>query len=65
MSYAQFAEHTEHYIINGIPYSVTANFVNNTICIKGACYFAKTDMSHYEKFDGNMEEFVTDFIGGQ
>ena len=62
MNHAQFAEHTEYFTINGVNYSVTANFVSNLIFIKGPCYFNKMPMNQYLDFEGTMEEFATSIV---
>lgn len=65
MNHADFAEHTEHYTINGVRYSVTANFVSDIIMIKGPCYFNKVSMDAYNNFEGNMEEFAASIVGAE
>ena len=62
MNHAQFAEHTEHYTVNGVTYAVTANFVSELIIIKGSDYYNKIAMGEYTDFDGNMEEFLICYL---
>jgi len=64
MNHIEFAEHTEHYTINGNVYTVVANFVAEIVMIKCTVinYFTKIPMATYDEFDGNMEEFVTSIV---
>lgn len=63
MNHKDFAEHTDHYTINGRSYSVTANYVANLIIIKGGNFHQKVDMEEYMNFVGDMREFAEHTIG--
>ena len=63
MSYANFAEHTETYNINGTYVEVIANFVVDKVMIKTSTGLQSYNMDEYVDFNGNMEQFAASKIG--
>lgn len=61
--YQSFAEHSEYFLINGVSYTVTANFVTGWIFIKGGIHYSRTAIEAYDEFEGNMGEFAAHIIG--
>jgi len=63
MSYANFAEHTETYNINGTYVEVIANFVVDKVMIKTSKLANGVKWVGRSAVVGNMEQFAASKIG--